>query len=556
MPRKRSSDKLPSHRNTYGRISRRSRNGAGHRGSNGSASEDLVRSLLEGLHEGVANITAEGVVLYANSKFAELLCARPTDVMLGSNLKRFVSAAYWVDLEAALARGIRMPAEGEMNVVTSGRPRTIHLSLTPVCLSQEPSIKITAREVTELVEKDKALQDSEASLHSLSARILQLQDQERRRIARDLHDITGQELAVVAMSLNQLARKMDLPGVNARQGIVDVVGLVRKIEDEIRTLSYVLHPPLLDDFGLGSALSWYVEGFTKRSGIDVELKVAEDVPRLSMEKETALFRVVQESLTNVLRHSGSRKARIRVATDADSVELSVEDEGRGFERGKLASIQAAHAEAGVGIAGMRERLQQLGGNLAIHSRMRGTELVASVPIVEGESTASRAEAAVSQAIAETPTPGAAVAETCKKRVLIADDHEVTRHGIKMLLKDEPDIDVCGEARDGLEAVIKARELDPDLVIMDVGMPRVGGFSAAHTIRESGLHAKILFFSTHTYSQLERMSRVAGFEGFVQKTNGAQDLVRGVRAVLAGNRFYDSDVIQEPVASSATAASCG
>ena len=540
---------LPNEAHTNGSSRRRNRkpvrNGANN-SLNGNVGIDLMQALLEELDEGVANVSVKGDILYANSRFAEMLGASRNGPVVGS-LKQFVSPASWSELEAALARGVQRRTEGKMNVaMSSGPPRTIRLSLAPVSYKRGATVKITASEVTELVEKDKALQDTEASLHSLSARILQLQDQERRRIARDLHDITGQELAVVVMSLNQLAKKIDEPGVNVHQSIVDAVGLVRKVEDEIRTLSYVLHPPLLDDFGLASALNWYVEGFTKRSGIEVDVKSPPDLPRLSTEKETALFRVVQESLTNVLRHSGSRKARIRVSFDKTRITLSLEDEGQGIDRAKLSKTNGSSIDTGVGIAGMRERLQQLGGGLTIHSRARGTEVVASLPIVEGESVASAAEAAVSQAIAEThgETVEPATSETCKKRVLIADDHEVTRHGIKALLKDEPDIEICAEAQDGFEAVVKAREVNPDLIIMDLTLPRVGGFSAATSIRHFGLLAKILFFTTHNYPQFERMSRIAGFEGFVQKTDGARDLVRAIRAVLSGNKFYHSEVIQE------------
>ena len=127
--------------------------------------------------------------------------------------------------------------------------------------------------------------------------------------------------------------------------------------------------------------------------------------------------------------------------------------------------------------------------------------------------------------------------------MIADDHEVTRQGIRTLLQEELDLEICGEAQDGMEAVTKAEELNPDLVIMDINMPRGGGFSAAHSIRKSGATAKIIFFTTHTLGELERMSRLAGFEGFVCKMNAAHDLLRGVRAVLSGNKFYDSQLIQ-------------
>ncbi len=514
---------------------------------NGEPSARLMRSLLEGLDEGVANVSRNGVVLYANARFAEVLGVPHPQDLIGKNLKRLVTPAGWEELDAALARGAEIPTKGEMNLESAqGQPRVLRLSLTPVNVTRDRTIKITVTEVTELLEKAKALEESEASLHSLSARILQLQDQERRRIARDLHDITGQELAVVGMSLNQLARKLDQPDVSAKQAIVDAVGLVRKVEDEIRTLSYLLHPPLLDEFGLGSALHWYVEGFTKRSGIEVDVRIQPSLPRLSTEKETALFRVVQESLTNVLRHSGSRKARIGVSFDAGEVNLSVEDEGQGIDRGKLAKMNTAPSDAGVGIAGMRERLQQLGGGLVIRARPRSTQVIATLPIEETERPALLAEAAALEAAATTghEQPEGEPEATAKKRILIADDHEVTRQGIRALLREEPDLEICGEAKDGLDAVVKAKELKPDIVIMDLAMPRAGGLSAATSLRASGSSAKILFFSTHNYPQLERMSRSAGFEAFVSKANAAHDLLRGIRAVLSGEKFFHSEIIPE------------
>ena len=369
---------------------------------NGTAGTDpqVLNVLLEGINEGVANVSATGEILYANSRFAELLCAKalfkePNDDspkrLVGTNLKQLISAGSWEDLKLALARGSQGPTDGEITV--EARPdsrRTIRLCLRPLSTAGKNTIGVTATEVTELIQKTRALQDSEASLHSLSARILQVQDEERRRIARDLHDITGQELAVVLMSLNQIAKNLDGPSLNVQQAIVDAVELVRKVEDEVRSLSYLLHPPLLDEFGLGPALEWYAEGFEKRSGITVEVDCPRGLPRLAAEKETALFRIVQESLTNVLRHSGSGKARIRLSLDSAGMRLSIEDEGRGID-GKLAAITDRKSPAGVGILGMRERLQELGGSLEIRSRARGTQVIASLPIEQTESTSAGAE---------------------------------------------------------------------------------------------------------------------------------------------------------------------
>ena len=530
---------------------------------NGTAGADawvgpqFLNVLLEGIDEGVANVSPTGEILYANSRFGELLYADglfkdqnddSPKRLLGTNLNQLISAESWDDLKLALIRGSQGSTEGEITVeARPGCRRTIRLCLRPLSLAGKNTIGVTATEVTELIEKTRALQDSEASLHSLSARILQLQDEERRRIARDLHDITGQELAVVVMSLNQIAKNLGRPGLDLQRAILDAVELGRKVEDEVRLLSYLLHPPLLDEFGLGSALQWYADGFKKRSGIAVEVDCPRGLPRLAAEKETALFRVVQESLTNVLRHSGSAKAWIHLSLDSGCMRLSVEDEGRGID-GKLAAITERKSPPGVGILGMRERLQQLGGSLQICPRARGTQVIARLPIEQAEGASASAENMVPE-----PSAGAgavsgeigarAAPRISRKRILIADDHEVTRRGIRTLLQDELDLEICGEAQDGMEAVIKTKELNPDLVIMDINMPRAGGFAAAHDIRKSGASAKIIFFTTHTLAELERMSRMAGFEGFVYKMNAANDLVRGVRAVLSGNKFYDSQLIQ-------------
>lgn len=506
-------------------------------------------SLLDGLEVGVAAVSPAGVIRYANSRFVEMLQSRAMDEVVGSSLDRFVSPSGWPALNRALAMAATDRVQGQMEVAPrSGPPRAIQLSLMPVHASRETIIMLTATDLTELVEKNKALRATEDSLHTLSARILQLQDQERRRIARDLHDITGQELAVIIMSLNRLANNLGKPEVNAQEILSEAVALVHKVEDEIRTLSYVLHPPLLDEFGLRSALNWYAEGFTKRSGVHVTVETPREVPRLSTEKETALFRVVQESLTNVLRHSSSAKARIEVRVHSDQLQLCVEDEGQGISREALEKIIEGTA-AGVGTRGMRERIQQLGGTLKFSARAKGTRVIATLPIDvnEGvhEDVNERAEAMVEAPPPEaSQTAGRPSPASKTRRILIVDDHDVTRQGIRSLLQAEPNIEICGEAQNGLEAVAKARELDPDLIILDISMPGAGGFSAAMNLRNAGSRSKILFFTTHTYYEIERMSRASGYAGLVTKTNAARDLVRAVRAVLAGHRFYNSEVVQE------------
>ena len=487
--------------------------------------------LMESLSVGVAVATRNGDLLYTNSRFLETFGQPPRKNWSGSNLKSFVAAASWRSLEQAMSQGALETMEGEIIVPSSDYDlRTIRVCFSPF-LDTPAAIKITATDITDLVKAQTALKASKDSMNSLSARVLQLQDEERRRLARDLHDTVGQEIVVVLMTLDTIARMWDKPDPNARENLLEAVDWLRKVESEIRTFSYLLHPPLLDDMGLASALSWYMEGFSKRSGISVQLSVPDNLPRLPLQAETALFRVTQESLSNVIRHSKSKQAWVQVALEPHCLKLSIRDEGRGFD-------QAAHARStpsGVGIEGMRGRLRSLGGSLDVRSGTDGTEVMASVPLSVGDPIRSDSVHAQRQHGSENATAASGMA----KRILIVDDHEVARKGIRFLVNEEDDLEICGEAQDGVEAFEKVQRLNPDLVILDLNMPGGGGFSAANRIRNAGLTPKILIYTTHTFPGLERIARAADCDGFVLKANATQDLIRGIRAVLRGEEFYSS-----------------
>ena len=216
------------------------------------------------------------------------------------------------------------------------------------------------------------------NLRELSARLMQLQDDERRRIARELHDSVGQTLAALGMNLSLVRNDVERMS-NIISTLNDSENLVREMSSEVRTISHLLHPPLLDEAGLCSAVRWYVDGFAQRSGIRVELDLPEDFGRLVAEAETAVFRVVQESLTNIHRHSGSAVARIRLRQPGAEVEVEIADKGNGMTPEKLQEL-AATGTPGVGIRGMRERLRQLGGTLEIESSKSGTVVTVKLPV--------------------------------------------------------------------------------------------------------------------------------------------------------------------------------
>jgi len=244
-------------------------------------------------------------------------------------------------------------------------------------------------------ERTAELHAANQNVGDLTGRLLHLQDEERRRIARELHDSVGQSLAALSMNLKSFGATIERVVKEAGK-ISDSNSLVNDISTEIRTISHLLHPPLLDEAGLASALRWYIEGFTERSNIRVELELPGHFDRLSRDLETAIFRLVQECLTNVHRHSESAVARIRLIRSEDEIRLEVVDEGKGIPMEKQAELLSG-GTPGVGIRGMRERLRQLGGTLEItcNGTGQGTKVTAKLPATGADQPLTRAASAAS-----------------------------------------------------------------------------------------------------------------------------------------------------------------
>jgi PAS domain S-box-containing protein len=238
------------------------------------------------------------------------------------------------------------------------------------------------------------LHESEDSLRRLSLHLLRTQDEERRRIGRDLHDSLGQSLSVLKMKLDSLAGSAETnKPASLTQNIAACANLTEDCIKEVRTIAYLLYPPMLEEMGLKSAISWYVDGFSKRSGVQTTFDIPAEFGRLPRHVETAIFRVLQESLTNVHRHSGSAVARVRLFNRGGTTILEVIDEGKGLPPQK--SGEGAENQLhvlGVGLRGMEERMRQLGGGLELLSSPRGTTVIASVPIEEPSTTGESAGA--------------------------------------------------------------------------------------------------------------------------------------------------------------------
>jgi PAS domain S-box-containing protein len=330
-----------------------------------------LAAIVDSSDDAIIGKTLEGIITSWNAG-AERLYGYTASEMLGKSIYQIVPHSRAQELRSILerlSRGERVEHLETQRHRRDGSLLDVDLTVSPMSDSRGRVIGASAiaRDISER-------KRFEQSLRELTVRILQAQDEERRRIARELHDSTVQKLALLSMNLSQL-HAASLPQ-KAQTMLAQAEQLARECVQELRTLSYVLHPPMLDELGLASALRIYTEGIAQRSGVEIIIEVDEDWPRLPHEIEMALFRVAQESLSNILRHSGSKSAVIRLS-QRDAIEMSIEDEGKGM---RLNSDEAASSSpVGVGIPGMRERMKQLGGTLTIDSGPDGTTLRVRLP---------------------------------------------------------------------------------------------------------------------------------------------------------------------------------
>jgi two-component system, NarL family, sensor kinase len=509
-------------------------------------SDQPYRVVLEAINDGAATLDQSGTVLYANSRFAEILRV-PEGSLIGTTLQNYLSPSTFEKLQRLIAQGLTTDARGEITLESSeGRPRLVRLALKPMRNTEQTNICLVATELTELVEANEALRSNEESLRQLSARLLKLQDEERRHIARDLHDITGQKLAAQSMALAKVLRKAAGLDQESQRLLVECVTLSNQVSDEIRTLSYLLHPPLLDELGLSSAVRWYAEGYERRTGIKVEVKIPLDFGRLSPDVEVALFRVMQESLSNVQRYSESPRAYVRLKRlSSDEIQVQIGDFGKGMHPATLNTSTHTAAPLGVGIQGMRERMRQLGGKLEITSRLKhGTLVTATLPMVHPQAnpsaesiTNTTVESATNRGT-DTPAPSR---DTPRKQILIADDHEMLRRGIRNALEDRQDWQICGEAVDGQEAVSKVNTLRPDLVILDINMPVLNGLAAVRQILRNRPQTKIVIFTVHDSEQTIKEIQAAGAHAYVSKNDASDALLRVVEDLLESKRVASTAV---------------
>ncbi|MGB8324232.1 MAG: PAS domain S-box protein, partial [Candidatus Acidiferrum sp.] len=331
-------------------------------------------------------------------------------------------------------------------------------------------------------------------LRELSGRLLQTQDEERRRIARELHDGVGQLLAALKMNLSKLNREKRRLSEEAAQSMDENASLIEQASQEIRTMSHLLHPPLLDEVGLDSALRWYVDGFSERSKIQVALELEPDFgENLPRDLALALFRIVQESLTNVHRHSGSATARVSVTRTARQICLEVRDEGRGIPADVQSTISSGQS-SGVGLRGMRERVRQFGGRLEVHSGAEGTRIVTVLPIVTPARAPFDGKLDGEENLADEETPESLEGKAPREvTTILCIDDEATGLLPRRLLLESAGHRVL-EARSGLEGIELFQREKVDAVILDYWMSGMKGTTVASELKRINPAVPIIVLS--------------------------------------------------------------
>ena len=373
----------------------------------------LLAAIVDSSDDAIVSKTLEGVITSWNAG-AERLFGYTASEAVGQHISLIIPLDRRDEETVIIDRikkGERIEHFDTVRVRKDKRLRDISLTISPV---RDGSGKIVgaskiARDITQRKQMERALRESEgryrtladaletqvqirtqelekrnADLRDLSGRLMEAQDVERRHIARELHDSAGQTLTALGMQLARISADAKKNPAQLAKDIQDAEESVQHLSQEIRTTSYLLHPPLLDETGISSALSWYVQGLAERSSLAIDLKIPDNLGRLPSEMELLLFRLVQECLTNIHRHSGSKTARIRIEREGNNIHLEVEDKGRGMSPERLAEIQSQGT--GVGIRGMRERVRHFRGDLVIESNGSGTKVYATLPLKTAHST--------------------------------------------------------------------------------------------------------------------------------------------------------------------------
>jgi PAS domain S-box-containing protein len=504
-----------------------------------------MKHLLNSISEAFVAVDTRWRYTVVNRQAADLL-GRSEEVLLGRNVWEMFPEHAASDVSVQFHEAMQDHAARTFEYFDAASNRWFENRLYP----HEGGLSIFFRDVTarkqseqqlkqwnieleqRVQERTKTLSASQERLRALAAQLSLTEQQERRRLATELHDSLAQMLALARIKLSQVRRRVTL---SKDDGLIhDLEEILGESLDYTRTMIAELSPPVLHQFGLVVGIRWLAEQMQRR-GLIVGVEIEGRVPHMAEDRLTFCFQCIRELLLNVIKHAGTDRALVKFSSSPDEAfRITVEDHGRGFDP---ATIIGSHH---FGLYSIRERMEAMGGHLDIISMPdQGTSAVLTLPAA---SLPDEARGPLSlQRQEETPGVSCAISDPIAKdkalRVLLVDDHLLVRQGLESILRGYEDLIVVGEAADGEEAVERANQLHPDVVVMDVNMPRMDGVEATRRIKQDLPAAAVIGLSVNVNSHVEKAMRDAGAAAYLTKETAVEDLHAVIHEVLrarAGN----------------------
>ena len=519
--------------------------------------EQIYRAIGESIDYGVWICDAEGRNIYASPSFLKLVGLTQeqysalgwTQILHPDELEATVAAWEKCIREGSLwgcehrfrtanggwhyilARGVPMRDDQGKIVYWAG----INLDIQHRKESEQQLLQLVESLEYRVSQRTFELQNATEKLRELTGTLLQTQDEERRRIARELHDGVGQLVVAMSMTLSNIVGEKEKLSPAARQTLDQSLALIDQASREIRTMSHLLHPPLLDEVGLDSALRWYIEGFSERSKITVRTEMApgftDDLPR---ELALSVFRIVQESLTNIHRHSESLTAFVKIDRAPGKITLIVEDQGKGIPADVQSRISSGET-AGVGLRGMRERIRQFDGQLEFHSGPQGTRIVAILPVESEPQSAGRT--VLSPDVDSTPSGSIAAESAQQPATILCIDDEASGLLARRLLLESAGYRVI-EAHSGPEGIRLFKSEQVSVVILDYWMSGMKGTAVAAELKRINPNIPIIVLSGVSNLPGEAAGLVD--QWFLKGSHRAEKLLESISTLLERRPGYTAE----------------